>query len=337
MISDMVRLHPRMLSVSEFFSSLADRAFRGGSMSGRGLARRLGRPGPASKAMLRNGLLVDEYLYPLDARSRFGPDDVPPIMGAALPHLTDDPEGLWDELLPVLKARGRAPLGAQYRFVLEWLAGRFERDVWIERSGASVMVVPALARLFPDARFVHIFRDGRETAMSMRGHHLFRLLAIAADTARRIGMDPFRPANWPGTSPWRPVFARIMFPFFSGERFQARELDLPLFGWLWSNMIERGTGYLGALPEGRVLPMRFESVLKSPTEEMRRFIDFVGPEFSDSRWLEQVAGLPRIRPPRRTRLPPDQHAALAKACAPGQRILGYDDGVSAESDAWANP
>ncbi len=316
-----------MLSVSEFFSSLADRAFRGRTIGGRGLARRLGTPGPASKAMLRNGLLVDEYLYPLGDGSRFGPGDVPPIMGAALPHLTDDPEELWDELLPVLKTRGRAPLGTQYRFVFDWLAARFERDIWIERSGASIMVVPTLARLFPDARFVHIFRDGRDTAMSMRGHHLFRLLAIAADTARRIGMDPFRPANWPGTSPWRSVFARIVFPFFSRERFLAREMDLPLFGWLWSNMIERGTGYLDALPEGRVLSLRFETVLRSPREKMRHFIDFAGPGFSDSSWLDRIAKIPRMGLPRRTRLSPDEHARLAQACAPGQRILGYDNRV----------
>lgn len=328
MISNMVRLHPRMLSVSEFFSSLADRAFRGRSMRGRGLARRLGRPGPASKAMLRNGLIVDEYLYPLSPDSRFGPEDVPPIMGAALPHLTGDPEGLWDELEPVLKARRRASLGAQYRFVLEWLATRFRRDIWVERSGASLMVVPALARLFPDARFVHIFRDGRDTAMSMHGHHLFRLLALAADSARKIGLDPFRPVNWPGTSPWRPVFARIVFPSFSSERFQARELDLPLFGWLWSSMIERGTRYLDALPRDRVLAMRFETILRSPRAEMQRFIDFAGPEFSDSRWLDRITGLPRVRPPSWQRLTPEEHANLAQACAPGQEILGYDNLVA---------
>lgn len=325
MISDMVRLHPAMLSLSEFFSSMADMAFLGGSIGGKGLARRLGRPGPAAKAMLRNGLLVDEYLYPLGPGSRFGPEDVPPIMGAALPHLSDDPEVLWDELELVLQARGRAPLNAQYRFVFEWLAGRFGKKIWVERSGASLMVVPTLARLFPDARFVHIFRDGRDTAMSMHGHHLFRLLAIAADSAKKLGLDPFRPVNWPGTSPWRPVFARIMFPFFNGERFRARKLDLPLFGWLWSSMIERGTRYLDALPGDRVLSMRFETVLKSPREEMQRFIDFVGPEFSDSEWLEQVAELPRIRPPSWTRLAPEEHERLAQACARGQEILGYDN------------
>ena len=331
MLSNMVRLHPRMLSLSEFISSLADRALRGRRMGGRALARRLGRLGPAGRTMLRNGLIPDEYLYPLGAGSRFGPEDVPPIMGAALPHLTDDPEGLWDELDPVLRARPRQSLSAQYRFVFEWLADRFQKDIWIERSGASLMLVPTLARLFPDARFVHIFRDGRDTAMSMHGHHLFRLLALAADAGRRIGLDPFRPVHWPGTSPWRPLFARATFPFFSAERFRARKLDLPLFGWLWSNMIERGTMYLDALPQDRVLSMRFETVLRSSRNEMQRFIDFVGPEFADVQWLEAISKLPRNRPPRWTRLPPAEHMRLAQACARGQQILGYDNRIPSNS------
>ena len=41
MLSNMVNLHPRMLSVSEFFSSLADGAFQGGRMGGEALYRRL--------------------------------------------------------------------------------------------------------------------------------------------------------------------------------------------------------------------------------------------------------------------------------------------------------
>ena len=329
MLSNMVNLHPRMLSVSEFFSSLADGAFQGGRMGGEALYRRLSTLRPVGRALLKNDLIVSEYLYPFGPGSRFGPDDVPPIMGATLPHLTDDPEGLWDELAPAVRARGVDTLAAQYRFVFEWLARRFERDIWIERSGASLFFVPAMAQMFPDARFVHIYRDGRDTAMSMQGHYVFRLYAQCAKILRFTGLDPFRSSNWPGTSPWMPLFARLRFRFFSGASFRARQMDLPLFGWLWSNMIERGTRYLAALPGERVLDMRFESVLESPREEMSRFIDFVGPEFADSRWLDEIRALPREKPPSWTRLAPDEHARLAGACAPGQKILGYDNHVPA--------
>lgn len=344
MVSNMIRAHPRMLSVSEFFSSLADGAFLGRTLDGNALLRRLGTPRPVGRMLLRNDLTFDEYLYPLGAASRFGPDDAPPVMGATLPHLTDDPEGLWDELVPAVRARPRDTLAAQYRFVFEWLARRFDKAVWIERSGASLLHVPTLARMFPDARFVHLHRDGRDTAISMRGHHVFRMYALAAGTLRIFGLDPFRPSNWPGTSRWMPAFSRLWFRFFSADRYKARQMDLPLFGWLWSNMVERGTRYLGALPPERVLDLRFESVLRSPSEAMSRFIEFVGPGFADGRWLDRIARLPRRTTPRWTRLDPREHAALADACAPGQRILGYDAtvgpqvaGNTSESTNWKPP
>lgn len=324
MLSDMVNLHPRMLSVSEFFASLADNAFRGRTLDGKALHHRLSTLRPVGRMLLKNDLIVGEYLYPLGPESRFGPDDVPPIMGATLPHLTDEPEKLWDELVPAVRGRGAYTLASQYRFVFEWLARRFEKDIWIERSGASLFSVPTLARMFPDARFVHIHRDGRDTAMSMQGHHVFRMYALAADLLRNFGLDPFRPFNWPGTSPWMPLFSRFFFRFFSAARYRAKELPLPLFGWLWSNMVVRGTRYLRALPEERVLSLRFETVVRSPQEEMGRFIEFVEPDFADSRWLESVAALPREKAPSWTRLPADEHRRLAKACAPGQRALGYD-------------
>ncbi len=329
MLSDMVRLHPRMLSVSEFLACLADRALVGGAMDGKAMLRRFGTLAPVGKALVRNGLLVSEYLYRFGPDSRFGPHDVPAIMGATLPHLSDDPEALWDELVPVVRSWGRDTPAGHYRHFFEWLARRFDRDIWIERSGASLFYVPALASLFPDARFVHIHRDGRDTAMSMQRHHIFRLYANVASALKRVGLDPFSPANWPGTSPWMPWFTPLRFRFFSAKRFQEREMGLPLFGWLWSNMIERGTRHLAALDADRVLTMRYESVLESPREEMSRFIDFVGPQFRDAKWLDRICELPRRKPPSWSRLTPELHDPLAEACAPGQRILGYDNGTTA--------
>ena len=179
-------------------------------------------------------------------------------------------------------------------------------------------------RLFPGARFVHVFRDGRDTAMSMHGHHFFRLRIEAAQVLRRFGLDPFHPANWLGTSPWMPFFERWRFRFFSADRYRRTNIRLESAGWFWSRMIERGAEYLNALPGHRVLAMRFESIVASPEEEMSRFVNFLGADFADADWLRKISALPRPKPPSWTRLSPEQHATLARACAPGQEILGYD-------------
>lgn len=327
MLSDIVRLHPRLLSVSEFFAALAAGDVRDRQVSGAGAFRCLDTTRPAARAFLSSGLEVDEYIYAFGPNSRYTADNVPPIMGSTLPYLTEDHEELWDELGPILRQRDRDSLMSHYRFVFEWLARRFGKQVWLERSGGSLLLARTLARHFPDARFVHVFRDGRDTAISMRGHHAFRAMVLAALGTRRLGLDPFSAFNWPPTSLWVPPVARLQFRFFSAERYLKTRIGLPAFGWFWSNMIERGTRYLEELPPSRVLALRFESMLDSPRDEISRFIEFVGPEFADAGWLKKASGLPRPRPPRWTGLSPDEHATLAEACAPGQAILGYKDGM----------
>ena len=328
MLSNMVRLHPNMLSVSEFFVHVATGAFRDKKVSGRAAYRRLNKPGLIVRTLLKHGLQPDEILYTYGHEARYAPEETPPILCTTLPHLTDDYEQLWDELGPLVRARGKDTICSHYRFLFEWLAERFGKRVWLERSGGSLLLTPELARHFPDARFVHIYRDGRDTAMSMYGHNLFRALALGAQKLRDSGIDPFHLANWSGNRRWLiwlPIVSKICPRLFSPDRFLNANIELPVFGWIWSNMIERGVEYLNALPEERVLSMRFETVLASPKKEMNRFIDFVGPEFADPDWLEKVSARPRNTPPRWPRLSPEAYAALAEACAPGQKILGYDN------------
>ncbi|SMF44317.1 putative sulfotransferase [Tistlia consotensis] len=323
MLSNMVRCHRSLLSISEFFTSLGAYAFRGGVMTGAAVARRLGTLSPAGRALLENGLHVDEFLYPLGPGARYGAGEVPPILCTTLPHLTEDHERLWDELAAALSGRGSAPLGEHYRFVFDWLAERFGRSVWLERSGASLLFVPTLARLYPDARFVHIYRDGRDTALSMRRHHFFRLRVQMAELLHRVGLDPMAPFNVPGTSPWVPAAERLRFGFFDAERYRRMEIPLPAFGRFWSEMIERGLGYLAALPEERVLSLRYEDVVAEPEAELRRFIRFVGPDLEADSWLAEVSALPNAKAPAWQSLEASELAALERACSPGQRLLGY--------------
>ncbi len=326
MLSNVIRQHPEMLSISEFFTSLASQAFLGRSLTGEATFRRLNTLTPEGRALLENGMDVDEFLYRFAPRSRYQPHDIPPIMGSTMPHITNDAESTWDELAPALRARGAETLADQYRFVFEWLAHRFRKAVWIERSGASLLFVPTMARLFPDARFVHIYRDGRDTALSMQRHHFFRWRVLAAERMRRLGIDPFHPFNVPGTSPWVPWLSWVWFKFiFSAEGYQREVIELPSFGRFWSGMIERGTEYLNALPRDRVLDMSYETVLAHPHDELGRFSRFVGSEFEDARWIQTAAALVRRQGARWPRLDPDECRPLADACEPGQSILGYSN------------
>ncbi len=129
--------------------------------------------------MVRHGCEVEEMIYPLRPGSRFDrTTGVPAVMFAALPHLTQNPDALFEELRSFVMQLDPALPAIQYQRVFEWLRRRFRKRVWVERSGGSVRGVSRLAQAFPDARFIHMIRDGRDCALSMSRQLAFRLHAV---------------------------------------------------------------------------------------------------------------------------------------------------------------
>jgi hypothetical protein len=59
--------------------------------------------------------------------------------------------------------------------------------VVVERSAASLNMVGALRGQFPAARFVHLYRDGPDCALSMSRHPVFRREILALAAAHQAG------------------------------------------------------------------------------------------------------------------------------------------------------
>ena len=159
-----------------------------------------------------------------------------------LPHLTPDYENLYDDLEPIVRARPRADLAAQYRYLFEWLRQRFERRVWVERSGGSLLSVPRLRRLFPEARLVHVYRDGRDTALSMSRHPAFQTMLATLDKLQRLGLKPLE--NTAEAGPLGSLLAQLFMRLVNPARMMRRAFDLAAYGELWSQMILRGRSCL---------------------------------------------------------------------------------------------
>lgn len=67
-------------------------------------------------------------------------------------------------------AFARDSLGASRELVsrlLDPVAERAGKPYWVEVSGRNIASSPAILRIFPDARFIHMFRDGRSVAASI--------------------------------------------------------------------------------------------------------------------------------------------------------------------------
>ena len=323
MVSDVLNRHPRILSLSEFFSFVGLKAFLRRRVNGAYMWRLYSQQQNRSRLMLRGR--YEELLYPVDAPdARFSQDNVPPILCATLPHLTEGYEALYDELGPVVRGQPKQSPANHFRRHFEWLGERFNRRVWAERSGGSLLFASRLLRQFPEARVIHVYRDGRETALSMSNHYLFRMIVATLRAFQRVGIDMMeamaRGRHWDRVSPWLEPFVSA---FFRPERLPYDKLTLTDFAIFWSGMVERGQRIFSQLPPERFLPLRFEEAQANPEEQFRRLIRFISPELEDEAWLREASAIPRPTRSRFAKLEPADQDAVAQACRPGLELLGY--------------
>ena len=323
MISDVLNLHPDVLSLSEVFSLLGPSALFRKRLSGRAMWALCSRQNPALRVLLSGGTVPSEILYPFDdPHARYTTRSVPPILCTMLPHLTPDYENLYDELGPIVRGRPRASLAAQYRHLFDWLRQHFDRRVWVERSGGSLLSMPKLRRLFPEARMVHVYRDGRDTALSMSRHPAFQIMLATLDKLQRLGLRPFETAAEAG--PVVSLLALFFLRLVNPRMMIRRTFDLAAYGGLWSQMILRGQELLASLPSEQMLALRYEDVLQRPREKLRELVSFIDPSLSNDAWLDAAARIPLPNPPRYLSLDPETRRRLTEACAPGLQALGYE-------------
>ena len=324
LMSRLVRMHPKILSISEFFMSVATRGFVKKTLDGEQLWKLLSIAHAGEKLVFTPDQLVDEFLYPYGPDARFTPEDLPPLLFVVLPHITDDHEALYAEMEPVIRARPRASLAEQYAFLFGWLRDRMDKDLWIERSGASLTFLPPLKDMYPDAKFIHVYRDGRDVAMSMVRHAPTRLYAHAWHTAGMVGVNPLKRPFLLGETPIVPLFEPVAVKLLGLGKKLHEPLPPADTGAFWSAMIEVGLQNLKGLGPDRLMSMKYEDLVANPRSELERFVGFLGPDLMDEAWLEAASAIPRYKDPAWKDLPADDLAALEKAVAPGMALLGYD-------------
>lgn len=318
LLSRMLGENSKVTSLFEFFNGLdMSQRFGEESMDGAAFAEFISQPHPFVTMVLSRGYEVPEIVYPFAPQSRFARSDgLPWILVSMLSRLTEEPDRLFDATLEFARSLPRRHLSEQYRALFEWLQDLSGGSVWIERSGSSIDYVAALKQFFPAARFVHIHRDGAETALSIREHHAFRL-AVTLSTA-----------HLRGEAPSLADLGALESRHDSGDDDEiSRQLrirpEARHFGEFWSRQLERGMPMLDALAPGERLDVRFEDLLRSPRVELRRIGDFFELPDADGEWLARAAGLVRGMPAARaSALPEAEREALVAACEPGTRLLG---------------
>jgi hypothetical protein len=164
----------------------------------------------------------------------------------------------------------------------------------LEKTPKNSLRVPFLARVFPQARFIYLYRDPRQVLSSM----------IEAWTSGRFRTYPQLP-GWTGAAwslllvpGWRELIGRPLHEVVAAQ---------------WNAATRLLIDDLEALPAQRCTIVRYDALVAAPTEEIRRLHDAVG--------LEMDASEVSLRLSKYTVSPPDaekwrRHAAEIEAVLP---------------------
>ena len=331
LVSNILRQHPKIASLSEFFSFVTDlgceigQSFPGGEVDGEWLWQRISARLPRQNLMLRHDVAMGEVLYPWrDGAHRFTRDTgVPAISQVTLPHLTDDPDALLEVLEPVVRAFSVAPVGVQFQRLFAWFRERSGASVWAERSGGSLRIAHRLMEHFPEARFVHIVRDGRDAAISMSQHHGFKMVFACFQVLEALGCDPFASKNRQWEEDLPDELAALLPERFTRQAFLDFETPPPLCAHYWSGEIREGLESLRRLPAERLLTLRYEDFLQTPQETIRDLIKYVRrvDEPEDVAFAQRAARLVERPSSRWQKLGEKELLQLELACRPGVEAL----------------
>ena len=180
-----------------------------------------------------------------------------------------------------------------------------------------------LADLFRDAKFVHLYRDGRECAYSFSRHLGYRLGALSGMLDSRLGMSPYLGDDKPPKQV-PPDLRPFMPGTFDHEAFERFEVSVAECGQFWSDMIIPALDVLASLPTERVLQVSYENLVAEPRQALLRLARFAGLPDTDPGWLDRAAQMAEPRSPRWTALPQDEIHELTRVCGPAMRRL-YGD------------
>jgi hypothetical protein len=195
--------------------------------------------------------------------------------------------------------------------------GRAQTRLWGDSSNKLSWLIPDLVKLFPDARFVHLVRDGRKVASS----YFHKLGAECYDdrstkclaeylAGRAEAPPPEKRYWWPqpkSGEPWAKEFPRF-------NQFQR-------IAWHWSEINRVILRDVKNVPEHRRLLVRLEDLRTQPST-VTSLLGFLGIPYRDS-YFSAFARPHNVNRPVDTMLTSEQAAEFAMLATPMMKRLGY--------------
>lgn len=326
LVSRMLGMHPEAADVSEVFSFVTDlgtridRAFPAGDISAKDFWSILADPQPRQNLLLDHGLQMAEVTYRPSA-SRYQVPLVPPIIQSMVP--TAAPSGcdtLFNHLRVLMMKNPVQPVADHYRSLFEAVAAYSDKRIWVERSGGGLRLVERLRAAFPDAKIVHLVRDGQATALSMQSHIGFRMALLCGLLTECLGVDPFESDDRSDEDDLSDELVELLPERFSADAFLEFDLPAALCGHYWSGEIIAGLAALDRVPANSLLTVHYEDLVHDPIKITRQLGRFVSGTDNEG-WVRYASALVTKKPSRVSRLTRPERRELDEACAPGFAAL----------------
>jgi hypothetical protein len=190
---------------------------------------------------------------------------------------------------------------------------------FFDKTPRNVLRVPFIDALFPDARYIFLQRDGRETINSLMN-------AWRSDRYKTYELP--EPHSIPGTDPkwWK----FVLYPGWKDDRQGPLEV-VAAKQWKLSN--DFSLAALKEVDDSRWLRVRYEDVVDRPEEEVGRIMTFLDLPYEDD--VRAAAAATRttpvntVTPPEKGKWRKENADAIERIVpfiAPTMRELGYDVG-----------
>lgn len=193
-------------------------------------------------------------------------------------------------------------------------------NFWVDSSNALPWIVNPLYELFPNARFVHLVRDGRKVVSSF--YNKFnevmyddRNVEIVQDwLINRVNkMEPS-----PEKKYWRP------FPV-KGESYSEEFIGYDRFQRLcyyWQDCNLTIKSALEALPVKQTCTFRLEDIISQP-EELKRFLSLFGIPY-DEKYMMLLKRPVNVHVPKNFELTDVQRRQFQDIAESAMKVFGYD-------------
>lgn len=130
----------------------------------------------------------------------------------------------------------------------------------------------AFADAFPQAKFIHIIRDGRDNADSLDRSYTYALSDEVLQSEELSYNKNSEIGHWHKKNGFN-------FPWWVEENMETTFRNSSKYGryiLMWKEMVERGRQLKTTLPESRYLELRYEDFVQTPIEYGQRIRAFLG-------------------------------------------------------------